>query len=199
MTLDLLGSIASLLSTYLFVRLKPSAWIIGLIAIILNAYLYWDTAIYADMCLEAFYFISTCYGLFLWIKSEKKSNATKLTTLSPILWCGVFSLLAVIYTAIYFVLSQQTDSTVPHLDAFTTTLSIIAQLLLCYKVLYTWVFWFVADVCYALLYYQKQLPFHMLLTIIYTGVAMTGYITWKRKYSKCGLVTQERTNFDAGL
>nr|WP_081726626.1 nicotinamide mononucleotide transporter [Legionella oakridgensis] len=53
---DLIGAIASLLSTYYFIRQNNKAWAIALLATALNGWLYWQTGIYADMCLESFYF-----------------------------------------------------------------------------------------------------------------------------------------------
>lgn len=191
MIYDFIGAIASLLSTYLFIRLKASAWLVGLFAIVVNTWLYWHKAIYADMCLEAFYFLSTCYGLYLWTKGTKPTHSI-LQKLSKPVWLALLFTTTLLCIGIYLLLSSKTNSTVPILDAFTTALSLLAQLLLCYKVLATWIFWFIADACYAAMYYQKNLPFHAALMIIYTGMAVAGYITWKKKCSR--LVPQGLTN-----
>lgn len=62
MLLDILGAIISLLSTYYFIRLDSKAWLTSLFATCLNAFLYWQKGIYADMILESFYFLALAMG-----------------------------------------------------------------------------------------------------------------------------------------
>ena len=60
MLYDLFSALTSLLSTYYFIRLDIKAWPIGLLATCFNGWLFWQKGIYADMCLESFYFLRDC-------------------------------------------------------------------------------------------------------------------------------------------
>lgn len=175
--LDMVGSTASLLSTYYFIRLNSKAWIISLFAICINGWLFWQKGIYAEMVLECCYFLTTCYGWFLW-RHVPAHIDRRITYLSPKHWLmlviTVFSLFLLIRT----LLSTFTLSTVATLDALTTALSLAAQWLMCHKVIATWVVWLVTDAIYTYLYLQKDIPFHALLMLIYIGFAMTGYYSW---------------------
>lgn len=183
MFFDLIGALCSLLSTYYFIRLNRKAWIVGLFATCLNGLLYWHKGIYADMMLEGFYFLNMGYGWFKWQDSANHvSMPLQLNKLSRTQWLLLFILLGIIFIIIYTLLILFTHSSVAILDASTTSLSLVAQWLMCHKIIATWMLWFVTDTLYILIYLTKNLPFHSLLMVIYMGMAIVGYITWTRAF-----------------
>lgn len=178
---DALGALFSLLATYYFIRIDSKAWILSLAASAINAWLYLQSGIFADMCLESFYFLSTCYGLYRWTSSSQKQLV--LSSFSKHHWIlAIFSGIA-LYWMIYYILVNFTSSKIPHMDALTTALSLIAQLLMCYKVIFTWVLWFITDALYSVIYLRKELPFHSGLMFIYMVMAVIGYVHWKKESS----------------
>ena len=91
-------------------------------------------------------------------------------------------MLCLVFITIHYLLSTLTHSTVAILDAATTSLSLVAQWLMCHKIIATWILWFITDALYATMYLSKSLPFHSILMIVYTGMAITGYLVWARQY-----------------
>lgn len=184
MLFDLIGALCSLLSTYYFIRMDNKAWGIGMIATCLNGGLYWYNGIYADMALESFYFFTMAYGWNQW-RSHEKTNYNhaikRLTNAHALILLIVF---CIGFKLIYSILIYFTNSSIPTLDAFTTTLSLIAQWLMCHKIMMTWILWFITDAVYAWMYLTKVIPFHALLMIIYMGMAVTGYLFWKREQER---------------
>lgn len=181
MFFDFLGASCSLISTYFFIRLNQKAWIVGILAIFLNSWLYWSKGIYADMTLEGCYFLSMIYGWYKWKSPSHSTNQTvQIKQLSQQQLFLLFILFNLVFLLIYFLLLFFTNSSVPILDAATTSLSLVAQWLMCHKIILTWVLWFITDSLYAVMYLNKNLPFHTLLMIIYTGMAIVGYVTWTR-------------------
>lgn len=180
MNLDYLGAFFSLLSTLLFVFQSYWAWPMSLLAILVNSYLYLLTGIYADMTLELFYLLSCLYGWWDWKKSAdlKEFFVHRLTLKGG---AGILLSIGCFYIVFSYFLKTYTHSTVVHLDAITTALSIVGQVLMCYKHIATWVVWFVADSLYVVLYGVKQLPGHVVLMIIYTGLAIWGFYRWHKK------------------
>ncbi|ARG97886.1 nicotinamide riboside transporter PnuC [Legionella micdadei] len=179
MMLDLFGAICSLLSTYYFIRLDCKAWLTTLFATCFNGFLYWQKGIYADMLLESFYFFSTCYGWYVWQKPTPQLEGIR--NLSKKQWHLLLTLLLGCFILISTLLLMFTRSDVVLLDALTTSLSLTAQWLMCYKAIATWIFWLFTDAIYAYMYLHKQLPFHCLLMLVYTGMAGVGYLTWTRQ------------------
>lgn len=183
MFFDITGALLSLLSTYYFIRLNNKAWMIGIIATGVNGWLYWQKGIYADMVLEFFYFLSMIYGLYRW-REVKDNRLITLQTLTKNQWSWLCLVLCLIFVSIYCLLSTLTHSSVAIMDAATTSLSLMAQWLMCHKIIATWVLWFITDVIYAIMYLNKGLPVHSALMLIYTGMAVTGYFLWARNNSK---------------
>ncbi|WP_229669385.1 nicotinamide riboside transporter PnuC [Legionella impletisoli] len=183
MLYDLLGAIFSLLATYFFITQKKIAWSISLIATVLNAWLYFSHGIYADMALECFYFATSAYGWYCWTLGEikLKADAGAITRLTSKQWVYLFTGTGLSFALIFILLIHFTRSTIPGLDALTTSLSLAAQLLMCHKVLATWIVWLLTDAIYAALYWHKQLPFHTLLMMIYLVMAIIGYKTWAKQ------------------
>jgi nicotinamide mononucleotide transporter len=182
MLFDLFGASCSLLSTYFFIKLDNKAWPVGLLATCLNGWLYWYKGIYADMILEVFYFLSMGYGWYKWQSAAKKYNQpTLLYQLLASQWMALFISLGSVFFVIYTLLTFLTHSSVAFLDAATTSLSLVAQWLMCHKVITTWILWFITDALYAFMYFSKNLPFHCGLMIIYTGLAICGYLRWSRE------------------
>lgn len=179
MFLDFFGTLASLFATYFFIRLDKKAWIISLFATLANSWLYWQKGIYADMLLELFYFLSTCYGWYLWRLPPKSATKviTALSSKQGLLLAGIIISMFLIIAGLLF---KYTNSDIIFLDALTTSLSLAAQLLMCYKMIATWILWFITDAIYAYMYLDKQIPFHCLLMVIYTLMAIIGYRTWNK-------------------
>lgn len=193
MFFDLAGALTSLLSTYYFIRMNNKAWLVGMLATCINGWLYWYKGIYADMILEVHYFLTMCYG---WYKWERRTASGKIelsiTHLKVHQWFILGVVLTAVFTLIYYPLQTMTNSTVAVLDASTTSLSMIAQWLMCHKITATWVLWLIADSLYVLMYLQKGLPFHSIQMLIYTSMAITGYILWTRQLKREGqLITVE--------
>ncbi|WP_133129770.1 nicotinamide riboside transporter PnuC [Legionella yabuuchiae] len=185
MIYDLTGAIVSLIATYFFIQQNKKAWSISLIATLFNAWLYFTHGIYADMALECFYFASAAYGWYCWSLSEvnAKSATKAIIRLSLRSWVYLLIGTGTGFALILLLLINVTNSTIPGLDAFTTSMSLAAQLLMCHKVLSTWIFWLVTDAIYAVLYWHKQLPFHTVLMMLYMAMAIVGYKTWSKAHS----------------
>ncbi|AHE66719.1 nicotinamide mononucleotide transporter PnuC [Legionella oakridgensis ATCC 33761 = DSM 21215] len=131
-----------------------------------------------------FLFLSAGYGWYRWTQSlnsqGKQRSITRLTNKqgTSLLMAGML-----LYLVIFYLLTTYSDSNIAKLDALTTSISLIAQWLMCYKIIITWVLWFMADALYAWIYWQKELPFHALLMLLYTGLAIVGYLVWLTQYS----------------
>ena len=182
--LDALGASLSFLSTFFFVRARTSAWFFTIPAVLINMYLYYVSGIYGDAGIELVYLISALYGLYMWVFGGDKRQGVAITHITwGHTWRLAFLALSTM-PVLAFILSSVMHSQVPWLDAFTTVFSLIAQWLMCRKVIETWLVWFVVDVTYILLYATKALPFHSALSAVYTIMACIGYIHWYNLSSK---------------
>jgi nicotinamide mononucleotide transporter len=71
----------------------------------------------------------------------------------------------------------------PLIDAITTVASFVAMWLLSKKRVESWIYWIVVDVVAIWLYFIKDVKFLSLLYVILLGIAINGYLTWRRSNS----------------
>ncbi len=189
--LDLIGASLSLSSTYYFTKAARLAWVIGIAAVILNSILYWQKNIYGHLILEGIYLISMLVGLWRWRTSNIQNHKIKQLFLKHYLWGGSISI-GLIYIVAQC-LAIFTPSPIPTLDAITTILSLVAQLLLIYKFLQCWILWFLVDAMMAAIQFSQGMPFHGLATLFYLGLAILGFCRWKKTLSLELLASEEAT------
>jgi nicotinamide mononucleotide transporter len=68
----------------------------------------------------------------------------------------------------------------PYLDAFTAWGGVLASWMMARKVLENWLYWIVFDSVMILLSWRATLPATALLFAVYVGMAVVGYIGWRR-------------------
>lgn len=179
--LDPIGASLSLLSTFCFVNAKRAAWIVGMLAILVNTTLYFFKGLYGQVALEGVYMVSMVYGLVLWTSSQNENKPTLLISrLTPTHGIGLAVLNIVGVTVAWWLLSHFLNSTVPMLDALILCLSLTAQWLLCRKVFECWIVWFVVDAIVVWVHAQKGIPFHSGVHFIYLFLAVAGHFRWKK-------------------
>jgi nicotinamide mononucleotide transporter len=89
-----------------------------------------------------------------------------------------------VFLLYYFILARYTDSPLPISDSFTTALSITATWMLAKKLIEHWLLWIVVDAVSAGLYFYKELYPTAVLFILYTIMAVVGFVEWKKETNK---------------
>ena len=181
---DLIGSVLSLICTYLFVRADQRAWVMSAIAIPFDAFVYFRSQLFGDMFLQCFYLASTAYGWYQWRFGGQQKHALKISfsSFGQIATLVIGALIAIEF--IYPLLKPFNEAGIARLDAVTTVVSLCAQWLLCKKKIETWILWLIVDALYMYLYGVKSLPFHSIMAMIYLLMACAGFYHWFREYTE---------------
>ncbi len=188
LVLQLTGIVLGLLYLWLEYRADIRLWIVGLIMPIVHGLLYYRSGLYADCSMQIYYILAGLYGWVVWMRSEtgdperpKTKKCSKIDhtplRLAPIL----FTLFLCIQAGIYLLLVHFTDSKVPFWDSFTTALSIIALWMLSRKYAEQWLVWLVVDLTTVGLYIYKDIPFTAGLYLLYSALAVAGYLRWRKQ------------------
>ena len=167
---------------YILLEYKASVWMwaVGFVMQSLGIVLYYQKGLYADCGMEFYYLAMTVYGFVAWMRHKQKTTDLPIRHMpwkKAVVWIG---LAALIWVAIYFLLSRFTNSNVPVLDAFTTALSIVGIWALARKYLEQWFVWIVVDVVTCGLYFYKGIPFKASLYGLYVVIAVFGYFKWRK-------------------
>lgn len=172
---------------YIFFSIRQNilTWPTGLLTSLLYIYVFFKSGFYADMGLQWYYAFISIYGWYYWlrgdqkVKNEKEANVPVKRSSTELLK-KITGATILIYAVILFILLKYTDSDVPFMDSLTTALSIVATWMLAKKYIEHWLIWIFTDLVSAGLYVYKGLWPTVILFIVYTVMAVTGYYEWKK-------------------
>lgn len=183
--IELLGSVLSIIYLYLSIKQKASLWIFGFLCSALYVVVFFQSKFYADMSLQFYYLGVSVFGWISW-KAGKLENRKELPVkrTTPLSGAIILIIALVLYFLYYFILSEYTDSPLPKADSFTTALSIVATWMLARKMIEHWWLWIIVDSVSAGLYFYRALYPTAILFVIYTIMAIIGYLQWKKSLSK---------------
>jgi nicotinamide mononucleotide transporter len=180
--LEILGLLIGLLYLWFEYHADARVWIMSIIMPMISMWIYFSKGLYADFAINIYYVAIAIYGYLAWTFKIKKDKVEKQTLPISHVKLGVAIACAVafglIWAAIYYVLVNFTNSTVPLADAFTTALSIVALWMLARKYAEQWLVWAVVDTVSVCLYIYKGIYFYAGLYTIYTVLAFVGYNKW---------------------
>ena len=181
--LEVTGVVKGLLCVYLAARNNIWNWPIAIISVGIYIFIFFDTHLYADMGLQVYFMGMNIYGWYYWSKvpADEKKTPVLLVTKREI----VLSVIAVIiFTVILGTGLKYTPASYPYVDSFCTACSLVAQVFLARKVLENWLIWIFVDIIYVGVYIFKGLNLTAIMYAIYVGIALLGYIDWKKDYKK---------------
>ena len=183
--LQIVGTSLGLLYLWLEYKANIWLWVIGAIMPMVHGLLYLQSGIYADAAMQLYYVLAGVYGLCVWKhnSSDKKEASIKHT---PYRWVlPLVASYAVLHVALYYLLTELTDSQVPLFDSMSTALSIVAMWMLSRKLVEQWLVWLVVDAISVGLYLYKGIPITGCLYLVYCALAVVGYFRWLREARKC--------------
>ena len=179
--LEVVAVVFGILSVW-FAR-KENIWVYptGIINVLIYVYLCFFAGLYADMGINAFYFVMSVYGWYNWSRKDAESHHVPISKLSLIHWFLYIIIISTAFALIYFILSRYTNSTVPLFDSFTTSLFIAGMWLMAIKKIENWLLWILGDLLVIPLFAMKGLVFTSVQYIVFLVLAIMGYIEWRKR------------------
>lgn len=172
---------------YLFLSIKQNiwCWLFGIVSSAVYVVVFFGAKIYADMMVQLYYVIMGFYGWVHWLRvNETKEMKGELPVirLNSRLTLLLFLISLVLFFVMAWFLKTYTDSPVPWIDSFTTSLSFIATWMLARKIIEHWLIWVIVDAVSVGLYYYRGLYVSIILFVVYTVLAVYGYFEWKKEW-----------------
>lgn len=163
---------------------KENVWVYptGIINVLIYVYLCFHAGLYADMGINAFYFLMSVYGWYRWTRKDKESHHLPISIMNRYQWIYAVVAMIAFFFILRYVLIQYTDSTVPEFDSFTTALFIVAMWLMAVKKVENWIFWIIGDALVIPLFAYKGLVFTGFQYIVFLVLAIMGLIEWRKRY-----------------
>ena len=180
--LELFGVVSTIVYLILSIRQSIWLWPLGALSSAIYIAVYFLNKFYADMGLQSYYLIISIYGFIAWTRHQSQSGtAVAVCRTTGRQWLALGAVTAAIWGALYAILTTLTDSPVPVGDSFTTALAITATWMLTRKMIEQWLVFIVADAVSVALYFTRTMPLTAYLYIIYTTMAVVGYLKWRKE------------------
>lgn len=180
--LELVGVLLGIVTVYLSARENVWSWPTALINAALFVIVFLRTGLYSDMGLQVVYFVLSLYGWYEWLYGGKGHTELHVSRTPPRLW-AIFGGIAVVGWLILGAITKRIPgSALPYGDAALATVSLVAQYMMTKKMLENWILWIVVDVFYVGMFIYKGLNLVAFNYAIYLGLAVVGYVEWKRSF-----------------
>lgn len=177
---ELIAAGLGVLAVWLTVRQNVWCWPVGLIMVLLYAWLFYDWRLYSNLLLQLLFAVLQLYGWWQWIRGGERHDGRQVSLLG---WQGLFGgLLAGTLGALFlgYLMQAYTDASSPWLDAALTAFSLVAQLWMAQKRLQCWALWIAVDLCYVAFFLHSTLYLTAALYAVFTLLAISGWLSWRR-------------------
>ena len=176
-TLDLTGSLLSLLTVYLATNYHRSTWLVALCAICVNGSLYFQQHVWGHFSLDIFYAISSLYGWHHW----KKQATPRTMSLEQMIVALVFLFISTAVMSICLIVFKGNAIA---FDALGTCSALLAQILTCLSFCESWPLWVMHDLMNLAIDFDRNLFFHAIKECIYLWLAYRGWKKWHNLITK---------------
>lgn len=179
--LEAIVFISGILSVWL--AKKESIWVYptGLAATVITVYLLFQDQLLGDMMMNLYFSIMSVYGWWNWARTrnhKKVVHISRTDTKEKYVGFGLFVLTMLITFLVYkgFGVTVETSN---YVDIFTSGVFFTAMWYMALKKLENWTLWIFADIITVPLYAYRGLGMLSLQYLIFTFLAIQGYIAWK--------------------
>jgi|UniRef100_UPI00404B800D nicotinamide mononucleotide transporter len=154
----------------------------GLVATIITVYLLYRAEYFGDMMMNFYYSVMSFYGWWNW---SRKKGDTYLVPISrtnrkeKIIGVILFILTMVVTYGVYKAYDYEIEIA-NYIDIFTSGIFFTAMWYMANKKLENWTLWIIADLITIPLYAYRGLGILSLQYVIFTILAVQGYLQWKK-------------------
>ena len=154
-------------------------WWTGIVGCSLFAWVFYESQLYADVTLQAFFILTSLAGWWKWMRgndgSELPVRVSRPSTLA--VWTIVAATAAVGYG---FLLRRFTDAYAPFLDSLVLTFSVLGQLLMMERRVENWWAWLLVNTIAVPLYASRGLRVTAALYALFWLNAIVSLRKWRR-------------------
>jgi nicotinamide mononucleotide transporter len=154
----------------------------GLIATIITTYLLYLAGYLGDMTINLYFTIMSIYGWYNWGKKGKKEDVLQIsrtTHLEKIIGIILFLITMIVVYGIYILFDYkiQNDN---YFDILASGIFFTGMWYMAIKKIENWTLWIIGDIIVIPLYAYRNLGMLSLQYVIFTILAISAYLEWKK-------------------
>ncbi|MFL0095153.1 nicotinamide riboside transporter PnuC [Tenacibaculum maritimum] len=185
-SLEVIAIIFGLLSVWFSKKNKIWVFPTGLISTSIFVYLLLKWGLLGDMMINAYYFIMSIYGWYIWTQKVDETHVTPISRttvrekkMSVLIFIGTLFFVFMIYR--FF---DKWNGLIAYIDTVTTAIFFIGMWLMAKRKIENWTYWIIGDLISIPLYFYKGFTFTSFQYLIFTFIAISGYLSWRKILNK---------------
>ena len=158
----------------------------GLIATVITVYLLFRDELMGDMMMNFYFSIMSIYGWWNWARTKnnkKVVHISRTNSREKLIGFGLFVLTMIITYGVYRAFDVKIE-TLNYIDIFTSGIFFTGMWYMALKKIENWTLWIIADIITVPLYSYRGLGVLSFQYLIFTILAIQGYIAWKKSLNK---------------
>ncbi|MBT8261128.1 MAG: nicotinamide riboside transporter PnuC [Bacteroidia bacterium] len=184
--LEAIAFLFGIMSVYYAKKANILVYPTGLICTVITVYLLYVSEYFGDMMMNFYYSVMSIYGWWNW--SRKKGNKllvpiSRTNTKEKGIGVLLFILTMIVTYSVYKAYDYQMEIA-NYIDLVTSGIFFTAMWYMANKKLENWTLWIIADIITIPLYAYRGLGMLSLQYLIFTILAIQGYIEWKKNLNK---------------
>ena len=184
-SLEIIATILGFLSVW-FLK-NNSIWVYptGMISTSIYVYLPFYWGLIGDMLINAYYFSLSIYGWYYWTRFNNGKTTNPISKMNKneqkiSIFLFIF---AIIFIFIVYNVFNMWNNMIAYVDTVTTAIFVVGMWLMARRKIENWLFWIVGDIISIPLYLYKGLTITSFQYLVFTLIAVAGYIAWKKEIS----------------
>jgi len=184
--LEYIAVFSGILSVWYSRKAHILVYPIGLINTIIYVWLSFKADLLGEASVNFYYTVMNVYGWFMWTRKDQQQQNVLLIKFSDQRWWNMQLLFfALIYISIFFSLQYLKQSfaagAIPWADAFASATAFTGMWLMTRKKVESWIWWIATNIASIPLYFTKGYVVTSLYYIILLGMAVAGWVEWRRR------------------
>ena len=177
--LSFISGIAGVFSVVFCSERRFSYYFWAFIQIVTFSIICYNEHLYAKLIENVFYLITMGVGIGAWLTNKDTNNKVKTRSLkvNGIIKCYILGIIGFVF--LYIPMTLLGDSS-PFLDAITTTLAFIAEILMVLRYKETWKVWFVMNIICTILFIIMNNWCMVAQYVFFTINTIYGYKIWHK-------------------
>ena len=191
--LELFAAVLGVLSVWYAKKNKILVYPTGLISTLIYVWILFKNQLLGDLIINVYFFLMSIYGWFFWSRKDEgivKNKISRLNLNESIFGIIIFIFGFIIVMSIYNI-SNWKESYVSLIDTLTTAIFCSAMWFMARRKIEHWILWIIGDIISVPLYIYKGLFFTSIQYLIFTFIAILGFITWLKELNKKKLTVKE--------
>lgn len=189
---ELSGLVFGILAVVFLIKENIWTWPAGIAYVIVSFVVFWDARLYGDFILHVFFLVLNIYGWIYWVKGNQNSQSTVVVSGLSLRQNIIVFFLTIVGVLVFAqflikipsIFEGVEPASLPYWDSTTSILSVTGMWLTARKKIDNWYYWFAVDIIAAGVYFYKDLYFYSLLYFLYIGMAVVGYLAWRKTMNK---------------